>query len=101
MKQNTNLEETDLRAILSVLGKDKPGIIANVSAVLYKFNINILDISQTVLRDEIFVMTMLCDLAGMNVSFEQLIKQLETTAKEINMEIKIQREELFESMHRV
>ena len=65
-----------MRAIVSVLGQDKPGIIAHISHALYEANANILDITQTVLRDEVFAMTMLVDLAAMKVSFEQLKEQL-------------------------
>lgn len=90
-----------MRAIVSVLGHDKPGIIAHVSTALYECNTNILDISQTVLRDEIFAMTMLIDLSKTNTSFGELKTKLEAVSEEIGMEIKLQREEIFKSMHRV
>lgn len=90
-----------MRAIVSVLGKDKPGIIAKVSGVLFEYNINILDINQTVLRGEFFAMTTLADLTAMTASFEELKTRMEGLAGELGLEIKVQREELFESMHRV
>lgn len=90
-----------MRAIVSVLGQDRPGIIAHVSTALYKCNANILDISQTVLRDEIFAMTMLIDLSKLNTSFGDLKEKLDCVSGEIGMEIKLQREEIFKSMHRV
>ena len=71
-----NIRSISMRAIVSVLGQDKPGIIAHISHALYEANANILDITQTVLRDEVFAMTMLVDLAAMKVSFEQLKEQL-------------------------
>ncbi|MGI6152849.1 MAG: ACT domain-containing protein [Christensenellaceae bacterium] len=90
-----------MRAIVSVLGHDRPGIIANVSNVLYECNVNILDISQTVLREELFAMTMLVDMEKMNVPFDQLKSKMDAVAGEIGMEIRVQREELFENMYRV
>ncbi|MEF9863556.1 MAG: ACT domain-containing protein [Christensenellaceae bacterium] len=90
-----------MRAIVSVLGKDEPGIIAKVSGVLYEVNANILDITQTVLREEFFVMTMLVDLSAINTSFEEIKQKMQHASEQIGMEIKLQREEIFKSMHRV
>jgi len=84
-----------------VLGLDRPGIIAKVSGVLYECNANILDIDQTVLRDELFVMTMLVDLGEMNTSFGGLKEKLGSVSEQIGMQIKLQREEIFKSMHNV
>jgi ACT domain-containing protein len=90
-----------MRAIVSVLGKDRPGIIARISGILFKANINILDISQTVLREEIFVMSMLVDMTESLVSFDEVKDQLDACANEMSMDIRLQREEIFKSMHRV
>ncbi|MEA5002270.1 MAG: ACT domain-containing protein [Christensenella sp.] len=90
-----------MRAIVSVLGHDKPGIIAKVSNALYEVNANILDITQTVLRDEYFAMTMLIDLSALNASFEQLKKMLDGVGQEIGLEVRLMREEIFNSMHRI
>ncbi len=90
-----------MRAIVSVLGQDRPGIIARVSTALAESNVNILDISQTVLRDEIFAMTMLIDTAGMTGSFDELKDVLDGVSEEVGMQIRLQREEIFKSMHRV
>jgi ACT domain-containing protein len=90
-----------MRGIVSVLGKDRPGIIAKVSAALYECNVNILDIDQTVLRGELFAMTMLTDLERMNTSFGALKERLESVSAELGMQIRLQREEIFNSMHRV
>jgi ACT domain-containing protein len=90
-----------MRAVISVLGKDRPGIIARVSAALAGRNVNILDISQTVLRDEIFAMTMLADMANMEGNFRELKETLDGVSEEIGMQIRLQREEVFKSMHRV
>lgn len=90
-----------MRAIVSVLGKDRPGIIARISGILFKTNINIMDISQTVLREELFVMSMLVDMTECRVSFDEIKDEMDACAKEMGMDIRLQREEIFDSMHRV
>lgn len=92
---------TFLKAIVSVLGHDRPGIIATVSTVLYEGGVNILDINQTVLGDQMFVMTMWVDLDKASEPFDALRKQLEQAGEKMGMEIRIQREEIFNSMYRV
>lgn len=89
-----------MKAIVTVTGKDKTGIIAGVSATLSACGVNILDISQTVLQDY-FAMIMLVDLSGSTVSFGELSEKLEQTGKKICMDIRIMREELFDAMHRI
>ncbi len=90
-----------MRAVVSVLGSDKPGIIAGISTALAQKNVNILDIDQTVLRNELFVMTMLIDLTNMTATFDELNKRLMDVGEEIGMQIRLQREEIFKSMHRI
>lgn len=89
-----------MNAILTVVGKDKVGIIAAVSAVLTKLNINILDINQTVMK-EYFTMIMLVDIEKANVPFDEIKQTLSTLSEEIGLEIRIQRDEIFKSMHRI
>lgn len=89
-----------MKAIVTVTGKDKTGIIAKVSAALSDCNINILDISQTVLQDY-FAMIMLVDTSLCSVSFNELSLKLEQTGKKMCMDIRIMREELFDAMHRI
>lgn len=90
-----------MKAIVSVLGKDKPGIVATVSQVLYEANANILDLSQTVMGNQVFAMTMWVDLDGCRISFAQLKSELEEAGRKLDMEVRIQREEIFNSMYRV
>lgn len=90
-----------MKAIVSVLGIDRPGIIAAVSRVLYEGGANILDISQTVLGDNMFVMTMWVEISDRGDEFSVLKEQLEAAGHEIGMEIRIQREEIFNSMYRI
>jgi len=89
-----------MKAIVTVIGKDKVGIIARVSTVLAENMVNILDISQTILQDY-FTMIMLVDLSKMKISFSELNKKLDEKGKTIGLQIKIQREEVFKAMHQV
>lgn len=89
-----------MKAIVTVTGKDKTGIIAGVSAKLSERGVNILDISQTVLQDY-FAMIMLVDLSGLSASFAQLGDELAEVGKAMCMDIRIMREEIFDAMHRI
>ncbi|NLA86711.1 MAG: ACT domain-containing protein [Clostridiales bacterium] len=89
-----------MRAIVTVIGKDKVGIAAGVCTLLAENGVNILDISQTILQ-EYFTMIMLVDTAGCNVSFDELGKALKVSGEEKALSIRIQREDIFEAMHRI
>ncbi|MBR2070832.1 MAG: ACT domain-containing protein [Clostridia bacterium] len=89
-----------MKAIVSVIGKDKKGIIAKVSNVLYNFGANILDISQTIMQNEFFTMVMMIELAQ-NDSIENINKELCKVANELELDIRIQHEDIFNSMHRI
>ncbi len=89
-----------MKGIITIIGKDRVGIIAQVSTLLAEKNVNILDINQTVMR-EYFTMIMLVDLESMKTDFVNLQIELEKKAKEINMEIKVQREDIFDKMYEV
>ena len=89
-----------MKAILTVIGKDKVGIIAGVSNELQRLNINILDVNQTII-DEIFTMIMMLDLKLSNSNFEEIKKSLELKGKELGVDVKIQREEIFNSIYSV
>ncbi|KGM96703.1 hypothetical protein Z968_05840 [Clostridium novyi A str. 4552] len=89
-----------MKAIITVLGKDTTGIIASVSDILAKSNVNILDISQTILQ-EYFTMIMLVDLSKATKSFKELKEILEEKEKGLNLSIKIQHEDIFNSMHNI
>lgn len=89
-----------MKAIITVIGKDRKGIIAGVSGELSNCNINILDISQTILQ-EYFTMIMLVDLSEMNVSFDELIKKANNESKRLGVSIKVQHEDIFKSMQQI
>ena len=86
------------KAVITVIGKDTVGIIAKVSNLLFQDGINILDISQTIMQD-LFTMIMLVDMK--NVQVGDLQEKLDVIAKEMNLSIRVQNEEIFNSMHRI
>ena len=87
-----------MKAIVSVIGKDCKGLIAKVSALLYENGINIVDISQTVMR-EFFTMIMLVELDGADIA--PVAKKLADLGKKLAVEIRIQHEDIFNAMHRI
>lgn len=89
-----------MRAIVTVIGKDRVGIIAGVSTILADCNINILDITQTTMQD-IFTMIMLVDISQMAINFTDLAEKLATKGEELGLSIRIQHEDIFNSMHRI
>ena len=89
-----------MKAIVTVLGKDSVGIIAAVCALLGQYNVNVLDISQTILQDY-FTMVMMVDLSGCSATFADLAAALESAGEERGLSIRIQREDIFNAMHRI
>lgn len=89
-----------MRAVVTAIGKDKTGIIAKISSFLAERNINILDISQTILH-EYFTMIMLVDLNESKVQLSVLAEECNGLGKAIGMSIHVQHEELFNAMHKV
>ncbi len=89
-----------MRAIVTVMGVDKTGIIAKTSTLLAENEVNILDITQTILQD-FFTMVMLVDVEKNKVSFKDLSDKLEALGQELGLEIRIQHEDIFNSMHRI
>ena len=89
-----------MKAIMTVIGPDRVGIISSVSTLLAGLNINILDLSQTIMEG-IFTMTLLVDTADANCSFEEVRTKLSEHGKARNLDIRIQREDTFTAMHRI
>ena len=89
-----------MKAIVTVIGKDQVGIIAAVCSLLAQYHVNVLDISQTVLQ-EYFTMIMLVDITENTVSFAELAEKLDEAGKTRGLSIRVQREDIFEAMHRI
>ena len=94
MRRNT------MNAIVTVVGQDKVGIIAAICALLAENNVNILDISQTILQGS-FTMVMAVDVSASKSPIGDLREKLEELGKKMEISIRIQREEIFDAMHRI
>lgn len=88
-----------MKAVITVLGKDRTGIIASVSNLLYREGVNILDISQTILSG-MFTMIMLVEV-GQDVQYDVVREKLLKMAEEMNLDIRVQRSDIFDAMHRI
>ncbi|MCL2036210.1 MAG: ACT domain-containing protein [Oscillospiraceae bacterium] len=89
-----------MRAVITVTGKDAVGILAKVTAACAEANVNILDMSQTIMQD-LFVMTMLADISQCNTEFTELSDKLAECGRKMAMEIHVMHEDIFNSMHRI
>lgn len=89
-----------MKAILTVIGKDKSGIIAKVSTCLADNEVNIEDISQTIVQGN-FTMLMLCDLSNSKLTINELGQKLNVLGQEIGVSIKVQHEDIFNAMHKI
>ena len=87
-------------AIISVVGKDRVGIIATICIKLAEMNINVLDISQTILENN-FTMVMAVDIKDANIPFTEVHDQLHELGDSMNLAIHIQRQEIFDAMHTI
>ena len=88
------------KAIITVVGKDTVGIIAKLCSYLAENNVNIWDISQTIVQ-EYFNMMMIVDMTNIQKPFEQIVNELTETGNAIGVQVKCQREEIFNKMHRI
>ena len=89
-----------MKAIVTVVGKDRVGIIASVCVKLAEFNVNVLDITQTVLQDY-FTMMMVVDVSKCSIPVAELVELLDAQGKEMSLSIRLQREDIFEAMHTI
>lgn len=88
------------RAVVTIVGPDRVGIIAGIANVLAEANANIIDISQSVLR-EFFAMIMVVDLERLSVPFDALRERLLAKGADLSVQVSIQREDIFKAMHRI
>ncbi len=89
-----------MRAIVTVVGQDRVGIIADVCSLLAKNQVNVLDISQTVMQNY-FTMIMMVDAEQTELPFAQLVQYLQEEGKGLGLTIHVQREDIFNAMHRI
>ena len=88
------------RIVITVIGADKSGIVANVSTKLSELNLNIIDITQKVFENDIFAMIMLVE-AGENSDIKELQEKFKDVEKKIGVRIYLQHENIFKAMHRI
>ena len=88
------------KIIVTISGKDKVGIVAKIANTLADLNVNIEDIKQTIMQDY-FVMMMLCSIKDAKKSFKEIKEGIVNSGKEIDMEVWVQRKEIFDGMHSV
>lgn len=89
-----------MRGIVTVIGKDKVGIIAGVSQKLAELEVNILDVSQTIM-DDYFTMMMSTDLTNANKEFDDIREELHQLGKALGVKISVQNQEIFDAMHKL
>ncbi len=89
-----------MRAIVTVVGKDRVGIIAGICTVLSQQQVNVLDINQTILQ-EMFTMNMLVDTSAATVPFADLAAAMEQEGQRLGVSVRIQREDIFDAMHHI
>ena len=88
------------KAVVSVLGNDQRGIIAKVTKILYEHDVNILDISQTIVSG-LFSMIMVVDMSSEHTNFDTVNQDLHALGEELGLQIRIQRSEIFDAMHHI
>ncbi len=89
-----------MKTIISVIGKDTVGIISKISAVCAQYNVNIIDITQSVLQD-MFVMVMLTEISELSCPFGEFSEAMSSLGKDIGLDIRVMHEDIFNSMHRI
>ena len=94
------MNKADNQVIITVSGNDKIGIVAGVSNKLLQFSVNIEDIKQTIMQEN-FAMMMLCDISKLEVSFKEFKDAMMALGEELQMEIWVQKKDIFDKMHTV
>ena len=89
-----------MKAVVTVVGKDRVGIIASVCVKLAEYHVNVLDISQTVMQGY-FTMMMVTEVSECNVPLAELVTRMDQVGKDMGLSIRVQREDIFEAMHRI
>ena len=89
-----------MKAIVTVVGKDRVGIIAAICVLLAEYQVNVLDIRQSVLQGY-FTMMMAVDVSACNIPVAELAQILDEKGKQMELSVRLQREDIFEAMHRI
>ena len=89
-----------MRAVVTVIGKDTVGILHKVSGICAEFNVNVIEVTQSVLQD-MFAMIMLVDISDINADFSKLVDSMDSLGQKLGLSIHTMHEDIFNSMHRI
>ncbi len=89
-----------MRAVVAVIGKDTVGILAKVTAICAEHRANVMDVTQTVMQD-LFAMTMLIEISDLSVEFSDFSDELKKAGEQMNLQIHVMHEDIFNSMHKI
>ena len=89
-----------MHAVITVIGKDMVGILARVSTICAEHNVNVVEVTQSILQ-ELFAMIMMVDTSKSGLSFTEMAEEMEKLGKEIGMDIRMQSESIFNAMHKI
>ena len=89
-----------MRAVVAVIGKDTVGILAKVSGICAEFHANVMDVTQTIMQD-LFAMTMLIDISNISIDYADFADKLKAAGTEMNLQIHVMHEDIFNSMHKI
>ena len=89
-----------MRAVVTVIGKDTVGILHKVSGICAEYNVNVIEVTQSVLQD-VFAMIMLVDITGISGDFSALVDRMDSLGKELGLSIHTMHEDIFNSMHSI
>lgn len=89
-----------MKAVITVIGKDTVGVVARISAVCSKLNINIEDMTQSIMQ-EMFCMIMLVDVSGCNVDQAVMRTEFARVGEDLHMQVNVTRQEVFDAMHHI
>ena len=89
-----------MRAVVAVIGKDTVGILAKISGICAQYSANVMDVTQTIMQD-LFAMTMLIDISRLSIDYADFADKLKTAGTEMNLQIHVMHEDIFNSMHKI
>lgn len=89
-----------MRAVITVIGKDMVGILAKVSGICAEKNVNVIEVTQSIMQD-LFAMIMMVDASACNTSFSELADELSKLGDDMGLKIHVMHEDIFNSMHRI
>lgn len=89
-----------MRAVVAVIGKDTVGILAKVSGICAEHKANVMDVTQTIMQD-LFAMTMLIEISGLTIDYIDFAEKLKNAGAEMNLQVHVMHEDIFNSMHKI